>query len=506
MRRCSSTPTICSTGGVNGATVTALTAGTCTITANQAGNDDYHAAPGISADLVISKLAQTISAITFNPKTLPLGGATTASATADSGLKVTLTSTTPSVCTVTDNLVTSIGAGTCTIAADQAGNVDYLAAPRVTTNLIIPKADQTIGAISFTPGQISLGETATASAVATSGLTISWSTTTTSICTINGRNIQGIGVGTCTVTASQAGDANYKAASPQTGNLVVGKGSQTISAITFTPTSLEVDGSTKASATASSGLPVVFTSTTPSICSAVGINGSTIQALTSGNCTIAANQAGNSTYGAAPQVTGSLSVGDVVITKSNQTIGALAFNPTTLEVGGTTTVSATASSGLAVTFTSQTTDICTVNGEVVSGKAAGTCTIAANQAGNASYNAAPQVTQNIAVTLLNPNRQISQRLELFCRSGAALPQTISIIVVEASENATAVGIELKYQNELGINKYLTKTFGTYAFSSNPITLNANYDEDNQLWGINFGYDLTLSPQPQLQLHPHGNRN
>ena len=66
-------------------------------------------------------------------------------------------------------------------------------------------------------------------------------------------------------------------------------------------------------------------------------------------------------------------------------------------VGGIGTVSATASSGLAVSFTSSTPGACTVSGSTVTGIAAGICTIAANQAGNATYSAAPQVTQSITI-------------------------------------------------------------------------------------------------------------
>ena len=54
-------------------------------------------------------------------------------------------------------------------------------------------------------------------------------------------------------------------------------------------------------------------------------------------------------------------------------------------------------SGNPVTFSSLTTGVCTVSGNTVTLVAAGTCTIAANQAGNASYNAAPQVTQSFTV-------------------------------------------------------------------------------------------------------------
>jgi hypothetical protein len=67
-------------------------------------------------------------------------------------------------------------------------------------------------------------------------------------------------------------------------------------------------------------------------------------------------------------------------------------------VGGTGIVSATGgASGNVVTFTSMTPTICTVAGSTVTTLRAGSCVIAANQAGNANYSAAIQVTQTLAV-------------------------------------------------------------------------------------------------------------
>ena len=63
-----------------------------------------------------------------------------------------------------------------------------------------------------------------------------------------------------------------------------------------------------------------------------------------------------------------------------------------------------ASSGLPVTFSSQTLGACTVSGNTVTIVAAGTCTIAANQGGNASFGAAPTVTRSFVVaSALEPN-------------------------------------------------------------------------------------------------------
>ncbi|MBI5004416.1 peptidoglycan-binding protein [Candidatus Kaiserbacteria bacterium] len=52
---------------------------------------------------------------------------------------------------------------------------------------------------------------------------------------------------------------------------------------------------------------------------------------------------------------------------------------------------------MAPTFTSQTTGVCTVSGSTVHIVSAGTCTIRASQAGDSTYNAAPDVDQPFAV-------------------------------------------------------------------------------------------------------------
>lgn len=69
----------------------------------------------------------------------------------------------------------------------------------------------------------------------------------------------------------------------------------------------------------------------------------------------------------------------------------------TVVAGGTGNISATATSGLPVDLSSLTSNICTIAGDTVTGIKAGTCIIAANQTGNANYNAAGQVTLSITI-------------------------------------------------------------------------------------------------------------
>ena len=63
----------------------------------------------------------------------------------------------------------------------------------------------------------------------------------------------------------------------------------------------------------------------------------------------------------------------------------------------TYSVDANASSGLAVVFSSGSPSVCSVSGSTVLFVASGTCVVRANEAGNASYQPAPQVEQSFTV-------------------------------------------------------------------------------------------------------------
>lgn len=72
----------------------------------------------------------------------------------------------------------------------------------------------------------------------------------------------------------------------------------------------------------------------------------------------------------------------------------------TVQVGGTGTITIASSgaSGNQVVLTSSDTNICTISGTTVTGVTAGTCTIYANQAGNAQYSAATQTSQSFSIS------------------------------------------------------------------------------------------------------------
>src|SRR5207247_2335776 len=202
--------------------VTITGAGSCTITASQAGDTNYNAAPNVPQSFTIAKADQTITFGALAARTY--GDANfTVGATASTGLAVSFS---PSgTCTVSGTMVTITGAGSCTITASQAGDTNYNAAPPVDQSFTVGKADQTItfGALAArTYGDASF----TVGATASTGLAVSFSASGT--CTVSGTTVTITGAGSCTITASQAGDTNYNAAPPVDQSFTVGKADQTI--------------------------------------------------------------------------------------------------------------------------------------------------------------------------------------------------------------------------------------------------------------------------------------
>ena len=230
-----------------------------------------------------------------------LGTSFNVTATATSGLPVAFASTTPAICSVSGTAVTLLTTGTCTITASQSGNNIYAVAPPVSQSFTVNGEPQTItfGAIAAQPVSTSL----TLAATASSGLPVTFASTTSSVCTVSGTSASLLTAGTCTITASQTGNATYAPATPISQSFTVVGKPQTI---TFAAIATQQAGTSLAlTASASSGLTVSFASTTASVCTVSGVNANFVAA---GTCSITASQAGNSLYAAATPVSQSFTV------------------------------------------------------------------------------------------------------------------------------------------------------------------------------------------------------
>ncbi len=152
------------------------------------------------------------------------------------------------------------------------------------------------------------------------------------------------------------------------------------------------------SASASSGLPVQFASSNPKVAK---ISNNTIQIIGAGICDIIAFQDGDPTYNPAGQISRSLTVA-----KGTQTI---VFPPFQSKKNGDPDFlpGASASSGLAPTYTSSNPAVAAIVDGQVQIKGAGSTTITAKQAGNINYNAATDVSQELIVAVKTAVEQLS---------------------------------------------------------------------------------------------------
>ena len=261
---------------------------------------------------------------------------------------------------------------------------------------------QTITFTSPAPtGAVVGGAGYTPTATASSGLAVTVSLDSTSHgCSLSGGVVQFTAAGICVIDANQAGSAGYSKAPQVQQSISVTSAGQAI-AFTSSPPTAVVGGPTyQVTATGgASGNPVTF-SVDASSTSGCTISGSTVSfAPPGGICVVDANQAGNATYGPAPQVQQSITV-----TSAAQVIAFTSSPPTAVVGGPTYQVTATGgASGNPVTFSvdPSSTSGCTISGSTVSFAApAGTCVIDANQAAGAGYSRAVQVQQTFAVQIL----------------------------------------------------------------------------------------------------------
>ena len=142
-------------------------------------------------------------------------------------------------------------------------------------------------------------------------------------------------------------------------------------------------------ATSSSGLAVTFSSNTPSTCT-VDAAGNLVP-VSAGECQVTANQSGNSEFAAAlpaQQLFMVLKHAQAITFKSPG-FQDISLVPAPLV--------ASSDSGLAVTLTSDTPDVCTVSGATLTLVSRGVCSITATQPGDANYTAAPSANVSFNV-------------------------------------------------------------------------------------------------------------
>jgi hypothetical protein len=434
---------------VNGNQLHILGAGKVNITAKQAGDDNWLPSPAVSKSLTIGKRGQTIDFPALAPHTM--GDADFApGATATSGLTVSYASSNTKVAKIVAGKIQLVGKGAAVITASQNGSANWDPATPVAQNLTVAGGTQTIIFLPL-PAKGYGNPDFAPPAAATSGLPVAYLSSDPKVATIVKGKIHIVGIGTCVISAQQAGNANWAAAPDVTQPLIVDKGTPILTwvnpaPITYGKPLSSIQLKAKANVpgnfvyTPGSGtvlnaglhiLNVIFTPTdavrynTAAISVPLAVNKAAATITLTGlsqpyhgqphQVTVATVppglnvvvtydpavpvNAGNYAVVAAvddPNASGTKSA-TMQITKANQTINFASLLP--MSAGDPDRLlTASAASGLPVTYTSSTQSVVTiVDGNKLHAVATGTAYITANQSGDSNWNPALAVKQRLDV-------------------------------------------------------------------------------------------------------------
>jgi len=233
-------------------------------------------------------------------------------------LSLIVSSSTPTICSTDGKELKLIATGNCTFKVLTARTKDYIlkeSTQNVTITAARSKPELIIGTIANQTSK-NLPKTIEIFRVySPSGVYVLPTATTPTVCIASGFYVQIVGGGTCTLTYQSEATTSYLASDLYSVSFEVSRDPQTLA---FSPTN-NVNLSSRSlalAATASSGAGVIFSTTTPTICS---LSGSTLNLLRAGNCTVTATQGGTATFAPVSATANIVIAGSTVVARNTIT-------------------------------------------------------------------------------------------------------------------------------------------------------------------------------------------
>lgn len=407
----SDTPSVCTVDSAG--TITGVSAGICSITANQPGTLTVDPAAPVSAAFLVVRRSQTISFTAPDDMVVSdsvSNPASTTPSTSITGLTVSYSSSTPEVCSVdSSGVISALGAGSCTIVASQDGNDEYAAATSQSVSFVV-RLSQTI---TFpTPGSIPTASSVTATATTTgAGLEVHYESLTPTICSVDGSGvITGLNVGECRIRATQSGSALYAPAPPVTAAFTITAGPPVIVTDSLPDGTLGSEFDLVLEAGGGEGTYSNWTITGGSLPNGVSLDSSTGQLsgtpLESGSFTIDVTVDSG-------ELASPVKTFEFTIAKKSHSVLPTPITAITATYGDPSAASpASSSANLPLSYSSSNPDVAViVDGNLVFGQA-GEATITVNSAGNEEYVDADAITFSVTVspaelTVTAPNPSVN---------------------------------------------------------------------------------------------------
>jgi len=373
---------------IAGNVVTIVGIGSSTITASQAATTLFLATT-TTTSFVVNKATPTITNFSEITKTFGDAAFSLVAPTSNSASSFTYTSSNTAVATIAGSTVTIVGGGTATITASQAATTNY-SAGTTTATMTVSQATPTITNFSVPEKVTGDASFTIVNPTSNSSGAFTYTSSNTSVATIDGNMVTIVGKGTSTITASQASTTNYISGSI-TATLIVRPTPVITNFAAITKTFGNAAFSIVAPTTDSDG---TFTYTSSNTAVAT-ISGTTITIVSAGTSTITASQSNTANYGSGT-ITTSLTVNKATPTITN-------FSEITKIFGNAdfSLVAPTSNSDGSFTYTSSNTAVATIAGSTVTIVGAGTSTITASQATTTNHFAGT-TTATITVSKATP--------------------------------------------------------------------------------------------------------
>lgn len=387
-----SDPTIAS---VAGNVLTLWTVGTVTITAAVGETAEYVGGEITASFTVLPDLIDTeLTILPITNKTY--GDVFNISAMTTSDAPITYSTTTPSVVTISGSRATMIGVGSANITASQNQTETYTSA-QASVSFSVQKATTHLS--DFSIGDQTVSDVFTISPPQTnSNGAFSYTTTNTSLLSIQGNQATVKGVGLITVTAVQSETSNYTGSSIETS---FRSRNDTVMSSFSIPDNTYGNVFTIPPPITTSDGTITYFSATPSI---VTITGTTAHIIGTGTAVIIADQAATNTYNS-----GNISA-SFTVSKAEPTYGSFSLNiPSTVYQNQVFTITPPSSTSQG-TFTFTSSNVyCTVSknkltiqlpyGNYAPGL---TFKIHAHQDSTANYMAASKLSSEITINTVLP--------------------------------------------------------------------------------------------------------
>jgi hypothetical protein len=320
----------------------------CEVTARKLADANFRAAFSEPMRITVNKIPQSTLRVA-NATAVNVGSVVLLTTGGSGDGAVSYQISTPGAgCSISGDVLTATSNGSCGVMATKETSTNHLVAISPETEISFKRSEQNVVFTSSIPETPLAGGSFRPAAVASSGLGVTYSITegTSTVCEFDDRDnskVNFLTSGRCVITATQAGDDKFVQATANL-SIVVGARNQNISFAALTDRKFGQPSFTL-KATASSGLPVSFQVANGSEPQACTVTSAGLVTLTSaGDCSIIANQSGDSVFLAAPPVTQLLRVTPdtagaphiVSISANNQSITA-SFNPPSY-LGGSSAV------------------------------------------------------------------------------------------------------------------------------------------------------------------------